>query len=534
MVKFLFILFFFLFAKISNGQIQPSLSNLLRYGNGNQEIGTLSNKFQYFENLTDFRLSLPNNFNIGLRFLYDDPPEIGENFKGIKRRFIEYNGDKLNFRIGNSSELYGRGLVLNLFENRGLAYDTWLDGIKANYKFDNFKVSLIAGEIEFRDSITVTRFENYKLRGGNLEYNFLDELKLGASFISSEATIPQIDNSNLKSISELPEFYFEFNNEKFNLFFSWANKWTNTSAINKTFEGNGIYSSVSFADESIGITIDYKNYNFDKQNPFLQNDVTRTSKFLPFQNPPIVMKEHSYYFLSRSLHDVDFNDEVGFQLDLNYAANEDLNFNVNFSLASRHNSYILNNSNFEFVEDKRDANFLPINDKKYSPYYEIFAEGEYYFNLNTVMRFGISSRKKTIYNYFSGLNGSHTIKSFVVPLQFQKTFSENFSAIFQYEFEIVNDNYNTGEETFNNQFISILTSLFRKASAALRYEFTNNNFDISGRTNWLVGEFGYRISGSNLLTISYGRERGGQVCTNGICRYFLPFKGLRFTLQTNI
>ncbi len=534
MLKFFSASFIFLCTIIINGQIQPSLSNLLRCGNGSHEIGTISNKFQYFENLTDFRLSLPVNFNIGLRFLYDDPPEIGDNFKGIKRRFIEYVDEKLNIRIGNSSELYGRGLVLNLFENRGLAYDTWIDGIKASYKIDDLKASIIAGEINFRDSVTVIRYENYKLRGGNIEYNILDEIKIGASFLNSQAAIPQIDNSKFQSTSELPEFYFEFNKEQFNVFFSWANKWTTTSSLNKTFKGNGIYSSVSFAAESFGITLDYKNYNFDKQNPFLQNDVTRTSKFLPFQNPPIVMKEHSYYFLSRSLHDIDFNDEVGFQFDVNYAANEDLNFNVNFSIASRHNSYILNNSNFEFVEDKREANFLPINDKKYSPYYEIFAEGEYYFNLNTIMRFGISSREKTIYNYFSGLNGSHTIKSFVIPLQFQKTFSENFSAILQYEFEIVNDNYNTGEENFNNQFISILTSLFRKASAALRYEFTNNNYDVSGRTNWLVGEFGYRISGSNLLTISYGRERGGQVCTNGICRYLLPFKGLRFTLQTNI
>lgn len=534
MAKFLLGLFFFLFTIILNGQVQPSLSNLLRYGNGNQEIGTLSNKLQYFENLTDFRLSLQNNFNIGLRFLYDNPPEIGENFKGIKRRFIEYNNDNLNFRIGNSSELYGRGLVLNLFENRGLAYDTWLDGIKANYKFENFKASLIAGEIEFRDSVTVTRFENYKLQGGNLEYNFLDELKLGASFISSVAAIPQIDNSNLKSISELPEFYVEFNNTQFNFYFSLANKWTNTSAIKKSFNGNGIYSSVSFADELIGITIDYKNYNFDKQNPFLQNDVTRTSKFLPFQNPPIVIKEHSYYFLSRALHDVDFNDEVGFQLDANYSANEDLNFNLNISLSSRHNSYFFDNANFVFEKQKRELDFLPTNIKRYSPFLEIFAEGEYYFDLSTIFRFGIASREKTIYNYFTGLNGSHSIKSMVFPFQIQKTFSENFSAILQYEFENVNDNYNSGQETFNNHFISILTSIFTKTSAAFRYEFTNNNFDVSGRKNWLVGEIGYRISGSNLLTISYGRERGGQVCTNGICRYLLPFKGLRFTLQTNL
>ncbi len=534
MQKYFLAFIFFMSTIILHCQIQPSLSNILRYGNGRHDIGSTFQNFQYFENLTDFRLSLPSNFTAGVRFLYDDPPEVGDTFKGLKRRFIEYNDDHLSLRVGNSSELYGRGLVLNLFENRGLAYDTWIDGIKASYKIDNLKASIIAGSIDFRDSITVTLHESYKLRGGNLEYNILKELKIGTSFVNAISIIPQINNTKLQSTSELPEFYFELNTDQFNFFFNWANKWTNTPSINKSFSGNGIYSSFSFSEESFGITIDYKNYNFDQENPYLQNDETRTSKFLPFQNPPIVMKEHSYYFLSRALHQVDFNDEVGFQIDANYSVNEDLNFSLNYSLASRHNTYKFDNSNFLFTKEKRKSNFFPSSDKQYSPYQEIFAEGEYYFNLNTSIRFGIANRENTLYNYFSGISASHTIKSTVLPLQFSHTFSRALSTVIQYEFEKVNDNYNSDQPNFHNQFISILTSIFGKGTVAFRYEFTNNNFDASGRKDWLVTEIGYRISGSNLLTLSYGRERGGQICTNGICRYLLPFKGFRFTMLTNI
>ncbi|MCB9248143.1 MAG: hypothetical protein H6613_06175 [Ignavibacteriales bacterium] len=515
-------------------QIRPSISNLLRYGNGEQSVGNLTNNFQYFENLTDVRLALPENLDIGFRFLYDDPPEVGDSFKGIKRRFVEYTKDNLNVRIGNSSELYGRGMVLNLFENRGLAYDTWIDGIKASYKIDNLKASLIAGSIDFRDSITVTRFENYKLRGGNLEYEIAEPLKIGASFISAQSSIPQIDKTKLSAKSELPEIYFDFNHEQFNWFLSWASKWTNTEKLKTSSRGNGLYSSFSFAEESFGITIDYKNYNFDLQDPYLQNDETRTTKFLPFQNPPIVMKEHSYVFLSRSLHEVDFNDEVGFQVDANYAINEDFNLNLNFSFASKHNFYSLSQTTFLFDEEKRSSNFLPSSEDKYSPYREIFLEGEYYFDLSTSIRLGIAQREKTIYNYFTGSAGSHIIKSVVVPLQFSHPFSNNFSALFQYEFESVNDNYNNEQPNFNNHFISLLTSIYRKATLGIRYEFTTNDFDISNRTDWLVTELGYRISGANLISVSYGRERGGQVCSNGICRYLLPFKGFKFNLQTNL
>ena len=203
-------------------------------------------------------------------------------------------------------------------------------------------------------------------------------------------------------------------------------------------------------------------------------------------------------------------------------------------MSSQHNAYNYNSSSFSFNEEKRDNSFLPSTNDKYSPYTEVFAEGEYYFNFNTALRFGAAYRKKTIFNEFTGLAGSHIIKSFVVPLQFQHIFSSDLSAIFQYEFESVEDNFNTEQENFNNQYISIISSIYRKFTASIRFEFTNNNYDLSGRKDWLLGEIGYRITGANLVTISYGRERGGQVCSNGICRYILPFKGFRLTLQTSL
>ncbi|MEE9429703.1 MAG: DUF6029 family protein [Melioribacteraceae bacterium] len=532
MKKSLILIFVLCLGSINLAQVTPSVSNLLRYGNGNQTLGSSEKKFQYFENLTDVRISFPKQINVGFRFLYDDPPEVGANFRGLSKRFIEYRDKGLFVRVGNSSELYSRGLVLNLFENRGLAYDTWIDGVKASYKYSNLKASLIAGTIDFRDSVNIARHEKYKLRGGNLEYKIKGIGKLGASFISAEATIPQFNNNKIANV-ELPELYFDLNYNEFDFHFGWASKWANTPIDKSTSRGNGIYSSLSFAGENLGITIDYKNYKFDLQDPFLKNDATRTTKLLPFQNPPIVMKEHSYTLLTRSLHIVDFNDEVGIQLDAIYTVNGDLNFNLNMSLSSTHNSYLYNSSEFSFTVEQEN-NLLPSTKINYSPFSEIFIEGEYYFDLETALRFGFASRTKTLYNEFTGANGSHTIKSYVIPMQFQNSLSSNISTTLQYELEFVNDNFNIDQENFNNHFLTIIASLFNKATFAIRYEFTNNDFDPSNRKDWLVGELGYRISGSNLVSLSYGRERGGQICSNGICRYILPFKGFRFSLQSNI
>jgi hypothetical protein len=151
-----------------------------------------------------------------------------------------------------------------------------------------------------------------------------------------------------------------------------------------------------------------------------------------------------------------------------------------------------------------------------------------------MLKIGIARRTKTIYEDFSGISGSHIILSTVIPSLFQYTFNQNYSFVFQYEFEFVNDNYNSEQPKYFNQFISLTNSFFSKYSAAVRYEFTDNNFDLSGKKNWLTFEAGYRIDQSNIVTLSYGSERGGETCSNGVCRYILPFKGFRFSILSTI
>ncbi|NJO92506.1 MAG: hypothetical protein HC831_28685, partial [Chloroflexia bacterium] len=85
-----------------------------------------------------------------------------------------------------------------------------------------------------------------------------------------------------------------------------------------------------------------------------------------------------------------------------------------------------------------------------------------------------------------------------------------------------------------NEFISVVNSFFSVLNVNLRYEFTSNNYEVSGRKDWFTIETGYRINQNNNVSFSYGRERGGQTCSNGVCRYIQPFSGFKLTLLSNI
>lgn len=253
---------------------------------------------------------------------------------------------------------------------------------------------------------------------------------------------------------------------------------------------------------------------------------------LPFQNPPIVMHEHNFTLLTRAIHTIDFNDEVGLQFEAFISPDDKTTITFNSSLSSRHDYYMYDEQNFSFIKEERSGDFLPSFDKKLSPFLEVFIEGEYYFEFNTVLRLAFARRTKTFYDEFTAGRGNHLIESNVIPAQFQFSLSDLNSITLQSEQEWVYDSFNTGNERFYNQLITLIGSFFGRLTAALRYEFTSNDFEISGRKNWILSEIGFRINSSNVVTVSAGQERGGQVCSNGICRYIQPFSGVRASLQS--
>ena len=94
-------------------QVEYSVSNFMRYGNGEQVIGGQLRHKEYIENQTNVRLFW-DNFTVVFEYLYDDPPEFGPRFQGIRKRYVEFAKTGLELRAGDFYTLYGKGLAMNL------------------------------------------------------------------------------------------------------------------------------------------------------------------------------------------------------------------------------------------------------------------------------------------------------------------------------------------------------------------------------------------------------------------------------------
>jgi len=519
-------------AEATSQGLNPSLLNVFRYGNGKSGFGDLKDDLTYIEELMELRIGFPRYLTVGARLLFDVPPEIGPTFRGLHRRYAELSAEGFLVRAGHSSELFGIGLALNLFENRGLAYDTWMDGVKLAYEGDFLRATALAGRVEYWDSIVVARTETYDLRAANLEVDPFDWITLGGSFVMTDGKIPGPAGETLLE-AEIPELYGNLRIGTLDLFAAWALKRTDVPADTLTTSGTGVYGAISWTGDGVGLALDYKDYRFDPGDPFERNDPTRATRMLPIQNPPIVLREHTWFFLTRALHMVNFNDEVGLQLEGFLALDRNTTLTANASLASEHDFYEYDPSTFTFAQKERTGDYLPSTDPRLSPYWEVLLEAEHYFGSRGVLRLAAARRQYTLAVLFPGAT-HHLIKSTVVPGLVQLPLGSFLTATLQVEHEQVSDNYNISREQYYNQLFAVTFSSSPGISLGGRFEYTTNPSDLSGREEWFAFDIGYRVGGWHTMVLTVGQQRGGQICVNGVCRYIQPFSGVRLTMQTNL
>ncbi len=522
--------------------VKVSASNILRYGNGkeNSVTGDLTKK--YFEELADVRLFV-NDFLAGIRYEYDDPIEFGKSYKGITRRFIEFKKDDFTVRAGNFFEVFASGLTLNSFESRPIGWKNEFDGARINYKYsfgkkDNIKFNstLVAGGMDYTDINDTARTEHYSIRAGNFNISPHKYITLGGSYLYTDGKIPTgIINTNISS--EIFESNVVLNYKGLNLLFSYANKVTilHPNAIftqSKAPRGDGAYGSLSYTREGFGITVDYKNYRFNVTTPD-QRSATDPFKALPFQNAPSGIKVYSSTLLSRFPHNVDFNDEVGWQVDVFYSPTPKLTVNANASLTSRHYDYFDADTTTLTRYQRIDRNaFLPSIKNEFSPYWELFIEAEYYVNKNLKTKLGVSRKTNILYSIVDP-DASDIVRTFTIPLEVQYTFAKIYGLKLNSEFQKAYNSLRAGNNNYWNQLTTVSLSRSPSIIVSGTGEFTDDEEDPSGKKYWIKGELTYKFTSANTIMLSYGSERGGIQCSSGICRYVNPFNGFRLTLINN-
>lgn len=513
----------------------------MRIGAGHTDAGEgITNTKRYLEEIANARLFF-SNITLGLRYELDDLSEVGPSFQGLRRRWTEYAKDKLTLQAGDVYALYGRGLTMNAFESRPLNYDSWLDGIKGEYEYawskdeydfrPSLGVKMIAGKLNYRDIVDSTHILTVSSQAFNTQLGlFGKKVLVGGSFLHANTSYPELSfGSQVFTLREVnqPEFYVNFFTGALEGFFQYAQVRTNLTQIfgeqkDSNHTGNAFYGSLSYSGEDLGLTFEYKNYGYYIHPAREPNKPTYFSK-LPISNPPEVYKEFTYTSLTRTTHSVNFDDELGFQIEANITAIPENVITLYAAASSWHNSYD------DTLHLTGTTDILPkFSGTTYYPFWEYFVEVEHEFGGLDYLKLFAHRRSEVIHAAPLEEQSSTTIGA---KLQYETSKSQSFLASFEHQWmtsyqRIINDHKFLNELlTVQYSFNPIIT-FGGVLDFCTRYE--------ESRHIWPQVFVSFRIGGSHTVLASFGSERGGLNCTGGICRVVPAFDGARVTITSQI
>ncbi len=427
------------------------------------------------------RLPYGDRLRLGVRMLELQPSNVDEFLYQMEyeRRYL----DKVYAQFvvgdweiwsGDVYETFGRGLVLNLFENRDLYFDSGLRGGKVCYRTKRVRFKAIYGRSR---EWYLVKDEN--VGGLNFEFRPRRELTLGASVVHQEGL----------SYEEhfLPEVYAGYEFYPFAIYGEYAQKWEYDF---RERTGSGLFASLTAATAGVAAQLNYKYYKFGEENPF--------------STPPICQREYTTKLLSTHPHIPYIDDQMGYELDISASPWEELYFNLNLSQSSR----------------QEGASLLPSLKQDYAPFREIFIECEYYARRDLTVKVGLGWNEEARNNFWQKKTGSMAEAIYNI--------SDLWSVTWLLERMWVDDVEFKREFAENYQTLT----LSRAPYGSITFSYENSSYySHTEGDEWIGGEIALNIKSKHRLVLFYGRERGGLKCTSGVCRPVQPFEGFKITYE---
>lgn len=282
-------------------------------------------QYWYFKDSTSFdearRDSLDNRFIVDfalgdfytgmwLKLLQLNRPD--ESSEQISQRYFGWHQNGFKIHTGNFYQVFDRGLTLNTFLDDAVFYDNNLDGIKVSGLYNRFDFDFLSA----RGLERITGERDYTLRGARGAVRPLDPFKIGFSYVRFKRN--DLLNFNRSLNSNITGLNSRFIMGPLDLYGEYAVRRGKKPDPFTEGNGDGTYLSGSLVFEKISLFSEYKNIiNLIYPNP--QNR---------FNAPPPA--SHS----GRTLTDLAaVPGERGYQLGTSISPTFDLNFEFAYSEA---------------------------------------------------------------------------------------------------------------------------------------------------------------------------------------------------------
>lgn len=450
---------------------------------------------------------------------------------GIGNWYVSKQIDKLNIKGGYIYDQIGSGIIYRAFEERPLAIDNALFGVRATYDIaPNWKIKGFTGQQK-------AQLDRYAavIKGASIEgfVNLSDSGKVNSLTIAPGFGVVArtLDNNTTDGINNVLKYYepqdsiysYKTNTYAMTLYnslnygpISWYVEGAyktpeimysptdfrhigQDSSAGRFIKESGtvFYSSLSYADHGLGITLEGKrteNFSFRTDPNLLLN--RGLVNYIPAMS-----KVNTYRLTSRYNPAIQFMGELALQVDIQYSFNDKV-------------SALLNYSHINSLEDV-------------ALYREVYGEVTFKPNRNNYFIIGL---QRQVYNQFiyEGKVGVPNVETYTPFVEFLHKFSRKTAIRLEGSAMFTDEDYGSwvyalAEYTIAPHWSFVISDMYNYGFNPEKTKKANNYPSVSV----------FYTKGPNRFSIGYIKQVEGIVCTGGICRYEPAFSGVRATLSTS-
>lgn len=394
-----------------------------------------------------------------------------------------YQKDPVNLLYGRFYTTFGRGLVLNQFLDEDFRNDNSLYGIKGDIKYFNSQLTLLSGQprnIFFEENeYKIKNDTTDQIRGANFETNLIPKTTLGGRYVRVNRTV----DLTPKAFTELYGGNIGLTCGPFESYFEYARQWGCHQVIGGRLKGTGLFFSAGFAITGLGISFQYLDYD----------TIGFGGPGYRYNEPPTPIK--SGISVNRGIDEKGFGgtvvttpiDMITGEFSYNEVKTDDKRNGVTegiIKLISHPKDNTELTGGIERID--KDSIELGITEKiEFKPYLDatydfgwIYVEAGYEHNF-------ISADTSDYYEYAISF-AIGKAEAFVLSLRYER----------------------------RNRIPKWLVN------------------KLGDETNWPMAELSLDLTNRHSLRIRVGAEKGGLVCSGGVCRFEAPFKGVKMVLTS--
>ena len=486
---------------ISNAFSQLSISNQLQYQLGNMPDVKPANRTALFDQLNiNYYFQ---NIQIGGRLEFFQIANRDQEYAAIQQKYVQYQNNNLTLKLGNFYESLGQGVLLRTYEIPGIVYEDPgsrqqygfykdIEGAILKYYSHWLNVKVLYGRPLDLLQPPVRNYEirrPYLIQGGEINMIYFNAFSPGIIYLRSNQQQTENEFAGINIGGNFPfglQYYFEYdqNIKENETYFEFGSSGR-----------HGFYGSLSQSIDWLSLSCEVKDYNNFSLN---------------FNDPPSLVREQSRTLLNRGTHAIQPLNERGIQIEGIFNIG-----NLNTITA-----------NHAYAENKFSGNL--------TIFREYYLDLNYYLTISTLTKFFIDHSEDQLVN---------VIDRRTVGTLLDQQLPGQWGGIIDLQFQKFRREYDSGSP-FNHSVINYLIDLSFSHSPNISFGInieaahdplesnTLLELDNTRYKYWIGGTVSYNYDQNNTVNLFYGKRRGGNACSGGICYEVQPFEGFELKLNS--